>query len=583
MASKQILGKISEFNKEVETFENYIERLEQFFSINKISDENKLSLFIAVMGPELYSVLKNLLVPKKPADKTFNDVIAVLKYHYAPKKNITYERFIFNKRVQKEGEPISEFAIQLKKLASSCDFKDFLDDALRDKFLCGLRSNEIQGKLLSEGSSLDFKKALEIAMVMEDASQSVRHLHPHNYGDRNISSVENEVNAVKYGGRPSKITYNQYRRKPNPNGGNSDGCFGKTHNMSNLTNKDCYRCGKGHDAKSCPYRNYSCHKCNKLGHLATVCRKASPKGKIHFCDVEEDRDDRVEEFELYTIAYAGDGPKPKSFTTELVINDVPVNMTIDTGAVVSVMPSNVFSTIFGHSKPKLVKSNINLKTYTGQEIKIIGEFQAKVCTGDKVHELPMIVVQSDLPNQPTLMGRNWLEVVKIDWSKIVQNDQMDCGAVLAQDNGKNVSITSSVNELKAKYFPVFENKVGTIKDVKVDLVLKENSKPVFCKARNVPYALKEAVESELQTLVDNDIIYPVTKSAWASGIVVVPKPNNGIRICGDFKTTVNPCLRTDYYPLPTPDEIFSNISGSKVFTKLDLSAAYNQICISEGS
>ncbi|XP_054280194.1 uncharacterized protein K02A2.6-like [Macrosteles quadrilineatus] len=73
---------------------------------------------------------------------------------------------------QKEGEAVSEFAVQLKKLASTCDFKEFLDDALRDRFLCGLRSNEIQSRLLSEGDTLTFDKALQLALVLEDASRS---------------------------------------------------------------------------------------------------------------------------------------------------------------------------------------------------------------------------------------------------------------------------------------------------------------------------------------------------------------------------------------------------------------------------
>ncbi|XP_054286101.1 uncharacterized protein K02A2.6-like [Macrosteles quadrilineatus] len=75
---------------------------------------------------------------------------------------------------QKEGEAVSEFAVQLKKLASTCDFKEFLDDALRDRFLCGLRSNEIQSRLLSEGDTLTFDKALQLALVLEDASRSAR-------------------------------------------------------------------------------------------------------------------------------------------------------------------------------------------------------------------------------------------------------------------------------------------------------------------------------------------------------------------------------------------------------------------------
>lgn len=95
----------------------------------------------------------------------------------------------------------------------------------------------------------------------------------------------------------------------------------------------------------------------------------------------------------------------------------------------------------------------------------------------------------------------------------------------------------------------------------VDIVFKENVKTVFCKARNVPYALRSTVENELETLQKNGVIYPVIQSSSATPIVIVPKPNNRVRLCGDFKVTLNPNIRTDHYPLPNPEDIFFSIAG----------------------
>lgn len=59
--------------------------------------------------------------------------------------------------------------------------------------------------------------------------------------------------------------------------------------------------------------------------------------------------------------------------------------------------------------------------------------------------------------------------------------------------------------------------------------------------------------------------------------MVVPKTNKSIRVCGDYKVTVNPCLIIDQHPLPIPEDLFATLEGGVLFTKLDLSQAYNQL------
>lgn len=76
---------------------------------------------------------------------------------------------------------------------------------------------------------------------------------------------------------------------------------------------------------------------------------------------------------------------------------------------------------------------------------------------------------------------------------------------------------------------------GAIRDYKAQIKVEDDVQPVFCKARPVPYALKENVEQQLRKLEENGVIYPVKTSKWAAPIVVVPKSDKSIRICGDYK------------------------------------------------
>ena len=83
--------------------------------------------------------------------------------------------------------------------------------------------------------------------------------------------------------------------------------------------------------------------------------------------------------------------------------------------------------------------------------------------------------------------------------------------------------------------------------------------PEFHYHRPVPFALKEKVEASLSSQVAAGEFIPVEQSEWAVPIVVVNKKDGGIRICGDFKVSVNPVIFPQVYSLPTPEEIFSTL------------------------
>ena len=130
---------------------------------------------------------------------------------------------------------------------------------------------------------------------------------------------------------------------------------------------------------------------------------------------------------------------------------------------------------------------------------------------------------------------------------------------------------------------VFKDELGTIQGVKAKLYVKPDSKPKFFKPRPVPHALKEAIEQELDRLESMGVIEKVRYSEWAAPIVPVVTPDNSIRVCGDYKVTVNSVLEVDQHPLPNPEELFVTLSGGEKYTKLDLSRAYQQILLDEDS
>ena len=119
--------------------------------------------------------------------------------------------------------------------------------------------------------------------------------------------------------------------------------------------------------------------------------------------------------------------------------------------------------------------------------------------------------------------------------------------------------------------------------VKVSLQVTADAKPIYQRSRPVPFALRSRVEAELDRLENCGVIEPVSYSEWAAPIVPVVKQDGSIRICGDFRVTINQVAQRDMYPLPKVEDLLSTLAGGNTFSKLDLSHAYQQIQLSEES
>ena len=99
----------------------------------------------------------------------------------------------------------------------------------------------------------------------------------------------------------------------------------------------------------------------------------------------------------------------------------------------------------------------------------------------------------------------------------------------------------------------------------------------------MPFAIRDDIGHELDRLEADTIIEKVTHAEWAAPIVAVPKKDSRLRICGDYKVTINPVLEIDHHPLPRPEELFATLSGVKNFTTLDLYQAYIHILLDDAS
>ena len=146
-----------------------------------------------------------------------------------------------------------------------------------------------------------------------------------------------------------------------------------------------------------------------------------------------------------------------------------------------------------------------------------------------------------------------------------------------------ISKEPTLQSILDQYEVVFKEGLDTLKNFTAKIYVDPTVKPRFFKARPVTYALRSQIESELDRQVEKGTITPISFSEWAAPIVPVMKNDKTIRICGDFRVTINQASKLDQYPIPKVEDLFSQLSGGKTFTKLDMSQAYQQLLLDEDS
>ena len=192
-------------------------------------------------------------------------------------------------------------------------------------------------------------------------------------------------------------------------------------------------------------------------------------------------------------------------------------------------------------------------------MRVVGELQVIVTYGSQTKTLTLYIVPG---NGPTLLGREWLQHIRLDWKAIA-------------------SVTKDpLQQLLDKHAALFDDTLGTMKDYTATLTVKDLARPKFHRPRPVPFAVREAVCKELDRLEKLGILEKVEHSQWAAQIVPVPKSDGQFRICGDYKSTA---LEVDQCPLPKPSDLFTALTGGEKFTVLDLSQAYQQMMLAEES
>ena len=119
-------GKLEEFDPASgEDWIQYIERMEYYFLANEItSTEQRQAVLLSAMGAKAYKILRNLITPATPSDKSFKELVDVMKKHFCPPPSEIVQRFKFNTRMRQSGESVANYIAKLRALSQYCNFGD---------------------------------------------------------------------------------------------------------------------------------------------------------------------------------------------------------------------------------------------------------------------------------------------------------------------------------------------------------------------------------------------------------------------------------------------------------------------------
>ncbi|XP_058462870.1 uncharacterized protein K02A2.6-like [Malaya genurostris] len=582
------------------SFTEWVERLGYFFLMNDVKNENKKAHFITLSGPAVFSELKLLFPNNDLANVAYEDMISKLKSRFDKTESDIIQRFKFHNRLQMVDETAEDYVLAVKLQAEFCGFGDFKQAAVRDRIISGIRDKALQQRLLNE-EKLTLESTEKLIATWEIAGTNAKTLGINSKEEQIASLIRTEKNpgfacrklaaaldsANKIESNPS---YNRVSVKSRLGGSP----YNKNWKGSAWNKKVHFRPAewrRGEEDQRTESR--FCDFCGIRGHLKRKCFKLKNlrKESVKFVDStgsdslsklmdkmkandsdSDDEKDNSGDLECMHIFSIHNISNP--CLVDLFIEGKSIKMEVDCGSSVTVMGKYQYFSIFTN---KLKKSSKQLIVVNGAKLVIEGEATVRVVFKGKKAFLKLLIPDCDNVFTP-LLGRPWLDVFFPEWRNFFSHS-ISVNNVSLDDSVK----CAVVQSIKSKFANVFTKDFSTpIKGYEADLVLKEDV-PIFKKAYDVPYRLREKVLDYLTKLENEKVITPIKQSEWASPVIVVMKKNNEIRLVIDCKVSINKCIIQNTYPLPVAQDLFAGLAGCKVFCALDLEGAYTQLSLSNRS
>ena len=522
----------------------------------------KRAVLLTCLGAEGQRVFDSLPVAvKAEGEDDFQFAKRRLEAHFKPKVNVCAERYRFRSRAQQQGETVLQWVSVLRQLASTCDYAGHTDEFIRDQVIERTVSPKLRQRLLMEGSDLTLEKLLTIAQTLESSEREAQEMEQRAAGPAGGAVGGTPVHAVHQqparrqpGGTtgamaqprpPQQWHPPQQQRWQPPQRPPPDGRWPPQQRQSDVQCWGCGRVGHRRGDRSCPACGIKCVKCGRLNHFAKHCRPP-PQGKRVVSSVD-------------VLAV-----EESSLAIPASVEGAEVTLTVDSRSPVSLLPRRLVT-------GELDKPDKELCAYGGQCLHVLGQKCVFISCNGKTESVCVYVVNE----WRALMG---LDMMRVFGVNIVDNRVCVVSTVPPSQSGPVPPASQSTGPRAhlPTSPPSQPEAQPAILGYQHQVMVDPSVPPVRQPLRRLPLAVVDEVSARIDELERQGVVEKVSASTWVSPLVVGRKRDGSVRLCVDMRQ-VNRAVVTDGYPLPRIEDVMDRLSGSKVFSRLDLKDAYHQL------
>lgn len=416
--------------------------------------ERKKALLLHCLGAEgqrIFYSLDTASVTSSTQD-AYQKALGAIEAYFVPRINVVAERYRFRRRRQRSDETVLQFVTALQELVTHCAFGNLKEEMIRDQVVESCYNTRIRERLLLE-PDLTLKKVLDCSSCIEDA--------------------ERESKTIAQGSGVARESVYKLQRQE----GKRQGKGQKYNRDSRGKKQSCRNCGSTYHAsfdEKCKAKGTKCHSCGKIGHWAKFCRQSREVRAVH----AEDELDLPQVLHVYVNTHPA---KLIRCEAELA-GKAKVQMTVDTGSSVSIIPLSIYKKDF--LVEALQPSNVKISDYSRGRIPVVGIFQTRVKVGAKSMNANIFVVRkgSALLGMDIFGGLN----LRIEGSTLLVETVTD-------DSSTSSSTSTDYRDIEQEFPTLFATGLGKARNFKHRVKVKADHAPVQQKLRRLPLSVKEGV------------------------------------------------------------------------------------------